>query len=302
MRLAVSLRVACPCQAGLVPVPIALRNMKNVFQYTNYREFLRDYYEERKERDGYTYRDFAEDAGMNSSSWLLHLVKGVKNLSDESAKKIASALHLKKRETDYFLLMVSFTQARNSAEKDKYYTLMIALKKKLRLMLIGEAQYEYYTKWYYPVIRSLVSKIDFGDDYPSLAKHLIPAITPQEARKAISLLRRLGLIARNESGRWVQTDEIISTGNEVSSLCVVNYHKQVSRLASEAFDNIPREQRDISSLTLGINEEDFERIRDRIIEFRRELIEIARSSEHPDRVYQLNFQLFPVGRGEDVKW
>ena len=274
--------------------------MKNVFQYTNYRDYLRDYYEGRKQAEGYTYRDFAQDTGMNSSSWLLHLIKGVKNLSDESAPKIAAALKLKKREVDYFLLLVKFTQARRSDEKDEVFQQMIQLKKKLRLIKISETQYEYYTKWYYPVVRSLVNKVDFGDDYAKLARQLLPAITPQEARKSITLLKRLGFIKKDESGKWVQAEAVISTGSEVSSLCVVNYHKQVSKLAGAAFDNIPKEHRDISALTLGISKADFERIRDRIQDFRREIVEIARSSESADRVYQLNFQLFPVSScGED---
>ena len=273
--------------------------MKSVFQYTSYRDFLHDYYEERKLAEGYTYRDFAHDTGMNSSSWLLHLIKGVKNLSEESALKIAQALKLKKREVDYFMLLVKFTQARKSDDKDAAFQEMIALKKKLRLIKISEAQYEYYTRWYYPVVRSLVSKVDFGDDFAKLARHLVPAITPAEARKSITLLKRLGFIKKDEEGKWAQSEAVISTGTEVSSLCVVNYHKQVSKLASNAFDNIPKEQRDISALTLGISKVDFERIRLRIQDFRREIVEIARSSEGADRVYQLNFQLFPVSASGD---
>jgi len=83
----------------------------------------------------------------------------------------------------------------------------------------------------------------------------------------------------------------------VASLNIINYHKQVSRLAEGAHDISAKEERDISALTLGISEEDFQRIKARIQAFRKEIMDIAMASSEPDRVYQLNFQLFPVGRG-----
>lgn len=275
--------------------------MKSIFDYTSYRLFLKEYYEERKERDGFTYRDFSELARMNSTSWLLHLIKGTKNLSAETLGRVAKALRLGKAEAEYFEALVHFTQARTSGVKDHYYGRMLGIKRKLKLVRIGEEQYEYYTKWYHPVIRSLVSKGDFGAgpkgglDYTRLAHALIPHIPAREARKSVKLLERLGLISRGPDGEWGQADAIISTGDEVSSLNVVNYHKQVSRLAEGAPDRCPKESRDISALTLGIGEAEFRKIKARLQAFRKEIIDIALAAESPDRVYQLNFQLFPVG-------
>jgi uncharacterized protein (TIGR02147 family) len=96
----------------------------------------------------------------------------------------------------------------------------------------------------------------------------------------------------------VQKSAAISTGDEVNSLNVVNYHKQVTRLAEGAFDHTPRELRDISALTLGINALDAQLIKEKIQSFRKDIIEIAKASQGSDRVYQLNFQFFPVSRWE----
>lgn len=272
--------------------------MKSVFEYTNYRLFLKEYYEERKEKDGFTYRDFSKLTGMNSTSWLLHLIKGTKNLSAESVVRVSKALKLSKAEGEYFEMMVPFTQARTNGVKDHFYQRMLGLKRKLKIAKIGEEQYDYYLKWYHPVIRSLVSKLDFGEDYAMLARCLMPPIPAREAKKSVKLLERLGLIARGKDGRWAQISAAISTGDEVSSLSVINYHKQVSRLAEGAHDLSAKEERDISALTLGVGEEDFRRIKGRIQAFRKEIMDMAMASSAPDRVYQLNFQLFPVGKAE----
>jgi uncharacterized protein (TIGR02147 family) len=277
--------------------------MNAVFEYTNYRHFLKDYYEARKAESGFTYRDFAKLTGMNSTSWLLHLIKGTKNLSPESTARVAKAMKLGRAETEYFELMVSFTQAKNNASRDLVYQRMLRLKRKLKIIKISEDQYDYYLKWYHPVVRSLVTKVDFGQstakpDYAALARCLVPPITPAEARKSVKLLERLGLIALGPDKRYTREDAAVSTGDEVASLNVINYHKQVSRLAEAAHDRTVREERDISALTLGVGEEEFKAIKARIQSFRKEIMDLALASKGADRVYQLNFQFFPVGRGQ----
>ena len=244
---------------------------------------------------------FARLAGMNSTSWLLHLVKGTKNLSADSAIRMAKALKLAKAEADYFEVMVPFTQARTNGVKDHYYQRMLGLKRKLKIAKIGEEQYDYYTKWYHPVIRSMVSKVDFRDgkggyDFNLLARCLLPAISARDAKKSVQLLEKLGMIAGGKDGKYVQSSAVISTGDEVASLNVINYHKQVSRLAEGAHDLSAKEERDISALTLGVSEEDFQRIKARIQAFRKGIMDMAMDSADPDRVYQLNFQLFPWAR------
>jgi uncharacterized protein (TIGR02147 family) len=273
--------------------------MKDIFQYSNYRTYLKEYYTEKKALERYTYRDFSKATGMNSSSWLMHLIRGTKNLSDASAQRIAAVLNFSNRETDYFRLLVGFTQARDSETKNRFYASMIDLKKRLNIMRITEEQYAYYLKWYHPVIRSLVSKVNWNDDYSTLAKKLLPPISPAEAKRSVALLLKLGFIEKEASGKWTQKNDAISTGDDVESLNIVNYHKQVTNLAEGAFGRTPRELRDIASLTMGINKDDVRLIKTKLQEFRKQLIEIARASENPDRVYQLNFQLFPVSSAED---
>jgi uncharacterized protein (TIGR02147 family) len=228
----------------------------------------------------------------------MHLIRGTKNLSEASAQRIAAVLNFSNRETDYFCLLVGFTQARDSETKNRFYASMIDLKKRLKIMRITEEQYAYYLKWYHPVIRSLVSKVNWNDDFARLAKKLLPPISATEAKRSVALLLKLGFIEKDALGKWTQKSDAVSTGGEVQSLNIVNYHKQVTKLAEDAFERTPRELRDIASLTMGINKDDVRLIKTKLQEFRKQLMEIARASENPDRVYQLNFQLFPVSRVE----
>ncbi len=270
--------------------------MNSIFEYTNYRIFLKEYYESRKAESGYTYREFANATGMNSTSWLLHLIKGTKNLTSDTAVRIAKAIKLNKSETAYFEMMVPFTQASTSDLKDHYYQKMLGLKRTLNIVKITEEQYEYYTRWYHPVIRSLVCKMDFGENFEKLGACLLPTISASEAKQSVKLLEKLGMITRGKSGRHSLKATVISTGDEINSLNVVNYHKQVSRLGENIHERAPKETRDISALTLGIGEAEFHIIKTRIQEFRKEIMDLANASVSADRIYQFNFQFFPVAR------
>jgi uncharacterized protein (TIGR02147 family) len=271
-----------------------------IFDYANYRLFLRDYYEFQKRTHGLTCRQFAERAGLNSSAWLTHLIKGAKNLSEQSALRVSEALDISPEQRSYFRMLVRFNQARTGDAKDKAYREILDFKKTRNIVQITDRHYEYYTRWYHPVVRSLVSKIDFKDDFALLGRCCVPPISPKEARSSVRLLEKLDLIRQQADGQWTQTDSVISTGDEVDSLNVVNYHKQVAGLAQNAYDRCTRDAREISALTLGIDEATFKTIKARIQSFRKELIELARNSSTPDRVYQMNFQLFPVSRIKGV--
>lgn len=270
--------------------------MNSVYDYNSYRTFLRDFFEKKKSTEGYTYRDFSRAAGMNSSSWLLHLIRGTKNLSENSALKAARAAGLSDDESEFFLLLVRFTQAKRSPEKDRFFQEMLFWREEKGSHRIGRHQYEYYTRWYHPVLRSLVDKVDWHDDYALLGRKVVPPISASQARQSVALLKRLKLIDKDEHGAWHRSSQMISTGDEVDSLNVRNYHKQVSELAKDAYDNSDQSQREISALTLGVGEKEFSQIKERIAEFRKELIELVREADSPDRVYQLNLQFFPVSR------
>jgi uncharacterized protein (TIGR02147 family) len=102
------------------------------------------------------------------------------------------------------------------------------------------------------------------------------------------------MIAKDSRGRWSQKEQAVTIGDEVQSLNIVNYHKQVSRLAAGAPDLVPREFREISAVTRGINQEAFSKIKAELVKFRKKVITIANQTEPADRVYQLNFQFFPA--------
>ena len=76
--------------------------MRNIFIYTNYRLILRDFYDERK-RDNrkFSYSVFATQAGFKTKSYLIEVISAKKALSAKSVLKVAKAMKLKKKETEF---------------------------------------------------------------------------------------------------------------------------------------------------------------------------------------------------------
>ena len=80
--------------------------MKEIIEYTDYRKFIQDYYDERKRSSAFTWRDFAREAGFSSAVYLKYVCEGKKNLSVGAAGSVASAMGLAGFESTYFVLMV----------------------------------------------------------------------------------------------------------------------------------------------------------------------------------------------------
>jgi len=224
------------------------------------------------------------------------VIDGQRNLTNESVAKMAQGFSLKRNEREYFENLVFMNQAHNHDERDHYYQKTISLKKNSTVKRLEKASYEYFSKWYYPVIREIVTFGDGDLSAEQIAALLDPPITAHDAQKAINALLELGLIRKAPSGRWEQCDKTISTGPEVQSLEVTNYHRAMLRMATESIERHPADQRDITALTLSISQERIGRLKERIAAFRGELLEIAGEDENPNQVIQINFQLFPISK------
>jgi uncharacterized protein (TIGR02147 family) len=159
--------------------------------------------------------------------------------------------------------------------------------------LDGE-QYEYYQKWYYSAIRAVIQFFRFDGDYEALAKSLTPTISSEEAKLGVELLEKLELIRLNSSGIYEVTDHHISTGAEYRPLAVRAFQRETMLLASESLSRHTPNLRDISTLTLGIDEKAMEDIKEIMREARRAIQKRVDEVNVPDRVYQVNMQLFPL--------
>jgi uncharacterized protein (TIGR02147 family) len=268
-----------------------------LIEYTDYRIYLKDCFTARKSSGLPTSnRWFAQKMNVNSSSWLTSILQGQKNLSSESANKISLILKHTSFESRFFEALVLFNQARTLDKRNQYYQEIVSLKRSYYVKKIEPDQYDFYSNWYHSVIRSYIGMHGFDGDYNMLASMISPPLSAAQAKKSVELLLRLGLISVDENQLYTLTDRSISTGSEVRSLAISNFHMETMRLAQESIDRYKQPERNIATMTLGISEKSYEQIQSLLAETRKKIAEIANNDDDADRVYQINFQTFPLSR------
>jgi uncharacterized protein (TIGR02147 family) len=275
---------------------------KNIFEYENYREYLKDVYAFQKEiKKNFSFRHFSKLAGFKAGNILKLVMDGERNIAPYSIEKFAKGLKLNKEEAFFFKNLVLFNQATNSEERQFFAQELVKCRRFKKIYPLKESQFNYYRYWYFICIRELVDLPDFREDESWIAKRLTPQISPAEAREAVDELLTLGLIKRDGDGRLRQTDEHVSTSDEVTSASLAGFHRQMLKLAGESIDRIKRDRRDISGQTFCTSLETAKKIKEKIQNFRKEIIEVLdQERDTAVCVYHLSVQLFPVAEPEEA--
>jgi len=273
----------------------------SVFSSTDYRQYVRDRFMALKRgEERLSYKDICPQIGIKSTGHLTLILQGRANISVPLALRIAKYLGLNKRESEFFQYLVLFNQAKTHADKRDYFEKIMSFKESA-VRLVHADQYEYYDQWYHAVVRALLSVYKVKDDFETLAKAVTPAISVDEARKSIELLVRLGLVNRDDSGYFRQTEAVVDTGATAGSVPLTNYALGLLDLGKGAFDRFDKEERLFSWVTLGVSKTGYGRMVEEMRAFRRKMYEIAAADGASERVYQVNIQAFPVSTEKSVQ-
>jgi|WetSurMetagenome_2_1015567.scaffolds.fasta_scaffold188531_2 uncharacterized protein (TIGR02147 family) len=268
-----------------------------ILDYTNYRKFIKDYYEFQKiQKSTFSYQYFAIKAGFKSKASLANITSGKQALAKNKIYDVGRAMKLGKKEMDYFSALVYFNDAKSVEERKSNFEKMQSLTVRYNKPRIIDSQYEYYSKWYHCVIRELVTIIDFKDDYKILANMVEPPITPKMARMSVELLLKLGMIKKAPNGLYLQIDKMLSSGEEVTSLALQKYHKEHLTLAADSIDRFDRSLREVSSVTAGLSRAGFAKIIKEAAQFRKNVLEIVEHDTPVETVYQIALQIYPISK------
>lgn len=268
--------------------------MINIFEYLNFRDFLRDAYEERHTGDWrFSHRYIAEKAKFDSSMFN-KILQGKRNLTSRLIKTFADIFCNDEREKNYFANMVAFNQAKTHSESRQFLEKLVA-SKECKVEDLAKDQFEYFDHWYHAVIRELVTFYPYVGDDAALGLMVRPPITAAQVRSSIALLERLSMIRKNETtGFYEQTQGLISSGTESYSTAVNSYIQQNLKVATSAMDRFERDERNLSTLAFGCDDNTYKELVEMVRRFRREVLAKVSACEKPNRVFQLGMQLFPL--------
>ena len=268
--------------------------MKDVLEYTSYRQYIVDYYADKKAKSAFTWQMFAEKAGFSSPVYLKYVSEGRFNLSEEAALRVASAMSLVEYERDYFCEMVRFDHAKTDEEKKIFFNKMLAIAAAHKVKIIEADSYRFFEDWKNPVLRELAPSMP-GAKPLALARACRPEITAAEVTESLSFLVKANLLQKGKDGNYVQTEKSVTTGPmQATPVAVRTLHRQMGEFALEAIEGVSQDERHFSGLTLGITRKAYEKIVQEIAECRKRIVAIAREDDATEEVYRLNMQFFPM--------
>ncbi|WP_407451651.1 TIGR02147 family protein [Fibrobacter sp.] len=275
--------------------------MKDVLEYTSYRQYIADYYAERKAKSAFSWQEFASLAGFSSSIFLKYVSEGRYNLAETTAERVAAAMNLADYECDFFVELVKFDHAKTDAEKKAAYGKMISIAEAHKAKVLEGDSFRFFSDWKNPVIRELAPAMP-GAKPLALAHACREKITAAEVSETLNFLVKAGLLQKDDAGNYTQTEKSVTTGPmEVTPVAVRGMHRQMGEFALDAIEGVPQNERHFSGVTLGVTHEAYDEIVQEIAECRKRIIAIATRDSAVDEVYRLNMQLFPLTNIKGLK-
>lgn len=96
------------------------------------------------------------------------------------------------------------------------------------------------------------------------------------------------------------TDSHVTTGEKWHDIAVSSFQKETISLSARAVDDISKDKRDISSVTMSVDRDCFEDVKEILRECRESVIKrVDAIDSDTDRLYQLNMQLIPLSVEEE---
>ena len=268
--------------------------MKDVLKYTDYHQYIADYYAEKKAKSAFTWQTFTRAAGFSSPVFLKYVSEGRSNLSEETAGQVAFAMGLDGYEQEYFSEMVKFDHAKTDEEKKSIFNRMLAIADVHKVRIIEGDAFRYFDSWKNPVLRELAPAMP-GAKPLALARACRPKITAAEVSESLNFLVKANLLQKDKEGNYVQTEKSVTAGPmEAAPVAIRGMHRQMGEFALETIEGVPQNERHFSGLTLGITRKAYDEIVQEIAEFRKRIIAIATREDDTDEVYRLNVQFFPM--------
>lgn len=239
-----------------------------------------------KDNSRYSLRAFAIHLGVSPSS-LSRVIAGTRAPSKDFINKASASLRLSPRIALGYLDPETVSRKiANSRQKDS-------------LKLQAE-WFELLSDWTHHVIFELIETHDFKYDHKWIARRL--GVSRFHVKEAIERLTTLGLI-EIQSGKVVKIQKDISTSKvEHSATPLRKLQRQYLEMASVVMDEVPIDLRSQTTMTMAINLSKIPAAKQKINQFRYEMMAFLQSDGPLEDVYNLTVSFYPttkIRKGEN---
>ena len=267
--------------------------MKSVIEYEDYRSFMNDYYQWKKRTSAFSWREFTKKGGFTSPNYLKLVCEGKSGLSKNGIERAADAMNLIGAEREYFRQLVKFGQSKKDSDKKAAYSEMKEIASAHKVRILEGESVSFYESWKYPVLRELAPMMP-GAKPLDIAKACGGAFSAEEVRNALAFLTRAKFLKKTAEDVYEQVDRSLQMSVVAMPMLVRAMHKEMAEFAKDAIEKYPIEERNFTGITMGIDDEDYEKILTELETCRKRIVSIATAKKGGNRVYRLNLQMFPL--------
>ncbi|MGZ3771579.1 MAG: TIGR02147 family protein [Bdellovibrio sp.] len=255
---------------------------------SDYRAIIKAELDRRKQTNSqYSLRAFARDLDL-SAAFVSKLLNGQKDLSVDTAVAVATKLGFNKYETKNFCQLVQYSKLSESQSQELFKETQVDSIADSHVLNLD--MFQVISDWYHYAILELACCYPHQLNSRFISKKL--GIRIDQAVTALQRLENLKLI-EFKNGKWIKTNNSVSTPTDVPSRALRNFHSQMIKKAQDSIEGQPVQLRDISGLTIAISEDKIDLAKKEIQNFRRKMSKLM-DSNHPTKVYQLNIQFFSL--------
>ena len=267
---------------------------KNIFQFSEYKDFLRNLENERRPHlRGFRSR-LAESAGCNNA-FVSQVLNTSANFSLEQGMGIAEFLGLKTEEKKYFVYLLELGRAGNRQVQDHFKDLIsdmqekyLNIKERVRQEagLSKEAQTTYYSQWYFAAVHMIVT-IPHLRTISGMANAL--KLKPALVKKAVDFLLSENLIIET-SGEFYPGPSYLHL--EKSSPNISKHHSNWRINAIQSLQDEKKEDVHYSTVST-LSKKDAEILRARLVQIIQEYVELLNGSSE-ETMYCFNLDFFKL--------
>ncbi len=238
--------------------------MPSIFEYLDFRKFLHDFYAEKKQKNpNFSYQVWAHTAGFRSKSYFPELISGKKLIADDAIDTVAKSIGLDGKAFSFFEALIAFNQSRTHDQKIRTWAKLTEFNRRSNARILVRDKHDFYRQWYHHTVRELVVMHDIGNNWECLASLVVPAIKPSQAKASVKLLLRLGLI-RKKGKRFELVDNVVTSGDEVRSVAVTEFHRQNLDIAKKAITDCQSSKRYISCVAAALSPQGYSAVKEEV--------------------------------------
>jgi uncharacterized protein (TIGR02147 family) len=266
--------------------------------YMDFRTYLEDFLAfKRSQKLGirkYSISDFAAAADLKSPQYLKLVIERQRNLSEDGVFKFCKALGLNKEDSQEFLYLVFYNQATQPKERYQYLQKLSEFRAK---SVDGIQSPQWLKVILYSICEGMGGEYSV-DDFKNL---LGDKCKLNELKECLDeLVKDKAIVASESEDNTLVYKKSLGQNtfsNDIPIAVIKKIQSDLLLLALESLFSDSSKDRDLGSFSIALTAKEFEDTKFEIRKFRKSLLKnfLMKREQNPgERVYQVQFQIFPV--------